>query len=164
MKDFETARVASQRLLALGVGSRPKQIFDLALALSGRGRKREAVALLDSMTPSDKPGYFSSHIFLAQAILTKTNVTLDEVGIVEQHLKCVIARDPQSAVANELLGRVHIRMGQWALAGNYLVQVVAARLETVLLLAAVCRQVVIPCRRVVCRLSVGFVLHARLVR
>jgi tetratricopeptide (TPR) repeat protein len=137
VKDFETARVASQRLMALGVGSRPKQLFDLALALGGLGREREAVALLDSMTPIDKPGYLSAHLFLAQALLTKTNVTLQEVGIVEQHLKRVIARDPQSTVANELLGRVCIRMGQWALAEKYLNQVVAARPETALLLAAV---------------------------
>ena len=43
-KDFETARIASQRLLALGVEPRRKYLFDLALALGGLGRGKEAVS------------------------------------------------------------------------------------------------------------------------
>jgi tetratricopeptide (TPR) repeat protein len=136
-KDFETARVASQRLLALGVEPRQKHLFDLALALGGLGKDKEAVSLLGNIAPTDKPGYLPAHLFVAQTLLAKTNVTLQEIGTAEKHLKHVVAVDPQSIGANELLGRAYVRLGQWELAEKCLSEVVAARPETSLLLAAV---------------------------
>jgi Tfp pilus assembly protein PilF len=46
-------------------------------------------------------------------LLAKTNVTLQEIHTAEQHLKNVVALDPRSIDANELLGRVYVRLGQW---------------------------------------------------
>jgi tetratricopeptide (TPR) repeat protein len=136
-KDFETARVASQRLLALGVEPRRKHLFDLALALGGLGKDKEAVSLLGNIAPTDKPGYLPAHLFVAQTLLAKTNVTLQEIATAEKHLKLVVTLDPQSAAANELLGRVYVRLGRWELAEKYLSEVVSVRPETSLLLAAV---------------------------
>jgi len=136
-KDFETARVASQRLLALGVEPRRKHLFDLARSLGGLGRDKEAVTLLGNIAPLDKPGYLPAHLFVAQTLLSKTNVTLREMETAAQHLKQVITLDPASLVANELLGRIYVRLGQWELAEKYLSAVVSPRPETALLLAAV---------------------------
>jgi len=136
-KDFETARVASQRLLALGREPRRKHLFDLALSLGGLGRDKDAVALLGTIAPHDRPGFLPAHLFIAQTLLAKTNVTLPEIGEAEQHLKQVVERDPQSLEANELLGRVYVRLGQWELAEKYLREIVSAKPETALLLAAV---------------------------
>jgi tetratricopeptide (TPR) repeat protein len=136
-KDFETARVASQRLLVLGVEPRRKHLFDLALSLGGLKREKEAVSLMGNIAPLDKPGYLPAHLFVAQTLLAKTNVTLQEIGTAEQHLKHVVGLDPQSLEANELLGRVYVRLGQWELAEKYLSEVVSVRPETALLLAAV---------------------------
>ncbi len=136
-KDFETARVASQRLLVLGAEPRRKHLFDLALALGGQGKDKEAVALLGNIAPSDKPGFLPAHLFVAQTLLAKTNVTLQEIGTAEQHLKQVVAFDPKSVEANELLGRIYVRLGRWELAEKHLSEVVLARPETSLLLAAV---------------------------
>jgi tetratricopeptide (TPR) repeat protein len=52
-------------------------------------------------------------------------------------LKQVVARDPHSNDANELLGRVYVRLGQWELAEKYLGEVVSTRPELSLLLAVV---------------------------
>ena len=140
VKDFETARVASQRLLVLGVAAGQKQhSFDLALALNGLGRGKEAGSLLSSIAPIDKPGYLPAHLYLAQTLLVKTNVTPQEIGTAERHLKHVLALDPQSVEANDLLGRIYVRMGQWELAEKHLTEVVPARPETALLLAVVAR-------------------------
>ncbi len=137
VKDFETARVASQRLLALGTEPRRKRLFDLALSLGGLGRDKETVSLLSNIAPVDRPGYLHAHLFVAQTLLSKTNVTLPEIGMAEKHLKHVVALDPQSLDANDLLGRVYVRIGQWELAEKHLSAVVSARPETSLLLAAV---------------------------
>jgi len=69
----------------------------------------------------------------------KTNVTPQEIGTAERHLKHVLALDPQSVEANDLLGRIYVRMGQWELAEKHLTEVVPARPETALLLAVVAR-------------------------
>ena len=136
-KDYETARISSQRLLVLGVEPRRKHLFDLAMSLGGLGRDKDAVSLLSNIAPLDKPGYLHAHLFVAQTLLSKTNVTLPEIHTAEQHLKHVVTLDPHSADANELLGRVYVRLGQWELAERYLSEVVSARPETALLLAAV---------------------------
>jgi tetratricopeptide (TPR) repeat protein len=136
-KDFETARVASQRLLAIGHEPRRQHLFNLALSLGGLGQDKDAVALLGTIAPLDRPGYLPGHLFIAQTLLAKTNVTLQEIGTAEQHLKYVIRLDPQSLDANELLGRICVRLGRWELAKKYLRPIVADRPETALLLAAV---------------------------
>ncbi|MCX6923515.1 MAG: hypothetical protein NT154_09950 [Verrucomicrobia bacterium] len=137
VRDFETARVASERLLVLDSGLRQKNLFNLAMALGALGREKEAVGLLANIAPADKSGYISGHLFVAQTLLARTNLTPQDVTLAEQHLKRVVARDPQSAVAKELLGRVYIGTGQWSLAGKYLSEVVSVRPETALLLAGV---------------------------
>src|ERR1035437_4715755 len=70
-------------------------------------------------------------------LLSKTNVTLQEIHTAEKHLKNVVTLDPHSLDANELLGRVYVRLGQWKLAKKSLSEVVKAKPETALLLAAV---------------------------
>jgi tetratricopeptide (TPR) repeat protein len=136
-KDFQTARVASQRLLALGVEPRRKHLFDLALAYGGLDQDQEAVALLANIAPVDRPGYLPAHLFVAQTLLSKTNLTLQEITTAERHLKHVVALNPQSLDANELLGRVYVRLGKWELAEKFLSEVVSVRPEVSLLLAAV---------------------------
>ena len=139
-KDFETARVASQRLLEFDVAAGQKQhSFDLALALNGLGRGKEAGSLLSNIASVNKPGYLPAHLYLAQTLLARTNVTPQEIGTAEQHLKHVLALDPQSVRANDMLGRIYVRLGQWELAEEHLKEVVSARPETALLLAAVAR-------------------------
>jgi tetratricopeptide (TPR) repeat protein len=135
-KDFETARIATQRLLGIGHEPRRQHLFDLALSLGGLGRDKDAVSLLGTVAPLDRPGYLPGHLFIAQTLLAKTNATLQEIGSAEQHLKYVIALNPQSLDADELLGRIYVRLGKWEQAEKYLSDVVSSRPQTALLLAA----------------------------
>src|SRR5437016_186605 len=93
-RDFETARVAAQRLLAVGAGSRNNWLFHLALADAGLGRDREASALFNAVAPVDRPGYLHGHLFVAQALLTKTNVTAQDIKTAEQHLLHALSLAP----------------------------------------------------------------------
>jgi Flp pilus assembly protein TadD len=136
-RDFDTARVSAQRLLSLNADPRSQWLFNLALALAGSGRQREAASLFSTVAPADKPGYMPAHIFLAQSILVRTNLTTNEVRIAEQHLIHALSLDPKFFGANELLAQVYIRTGQWELASERLREVVAVRPESSLLLALV---------------------------
>ena len=135
-KNFETARIATQRLLGIGHERRRQYLFDLAFSLGGLGRDKDAISLLGTVAPLDRPGYLPGHLFIAQTLLSKTNATLQEIGAAEQHLKYVIALNPQSLDADELLGRIYVRLGRWELAEKYLNEVVSSRPQTALLLAA----------------------------
>jgi tetratricopeptide (TPR) repeat protein len=136
-REYETARIASQRLLTLGVEPRRKHLFDLALALGGLGQDKEAVSLMGNIAPTDQPGYLPAQLFVAQTLLSRTNVTLPEIRIAEQHLKQIVAVDLHSNEAKELLGRVYVRLGEWELAEKCLSEVVSSRPELSLLLAVV---------------------------
>ncbi|MCU0785981.1 MAG: hypothetical protein MUF81_18435, partial [Verrucomicrobia bacterium] len=57
VKDFETIRVASQRLLGLGIEPQRKYLFNVALSLAGLQREKEAASLLATIAPVEKPGY-----------------------------------------------------------------------------------------------------------
>ena len=138
-RDYETVRVASQRLFELATAPRPQDAFNLALAFGGLGREKDAVALLGRIASPDKPGYPPAHLFLARSLLARTNMTPQELGVAEKHLKQVIVLEPESAEANELLGRIYVRLGQWDLAQKHLSAIAAAGPEAVLLLAAVAR-------------------------
>jgi tetratricopeptide (TPR) repeat protein len=136
-RDFETARVAAQRLLAVGAQTRSKWLFNLALADAGLGRDREASALFNAVAPLAQPGYLHAHLFVAQALLTKTNVSTQDVKTAEQHLLHALSLAPRLAGANEMLARLYLRNAQWALAEERLKDFATERPEAGLLLAAV---------------------------
>jgi tetratricopeptide (TPR) repeat protein len=135
-RDFETARVAAQRLLAAGAGSRDNWLFQLALADAGLNRDREASALFNAVAPVDRPGYLHAHMFVAQALLSKTNVTAQDIKTAERHLIHALSLAPKLGGANELLARLYLRNGQWSLAAERLREIAADRPEAALLLAA----------------------------
>jgi tetratricopeptide (TPR) repeat protein len=136
-KDFESARIAAQRLLGLGAEPRDKWIFELALAKAGLGRDKEASTIFASVAPLEKPGYLPAHLFLAQALLMRTNATPQDIKTAERHLVHALSLDPRFLGANELLAQVYIREGHWELACQRLLEVVAVQPEAALLLAVV---------------------------
>jgi Flp pilus assembly protein TadD len=139
-RDFETARVASQRLLSMGAEPRSKWLFHLALSMAGLGRDREASAIFSTIAPLDHAGYLPAHLFIAQALMARTNLTRRDIQTAEQHLNHVISHDPSSLDANQLLAQTYIQTAQWELASERLREVVSVRPETSLLLAAVLKQ------------------------
>jgi predicted Zn-dependent protease len=137
-RDFETARVATQRLLAAGARNREEWLFKLALADAGLGnRDREASALFNAVAPLDREGYLPAQLFVAQALLVKTNVTPLDIKTAEQHLLQALKQKPLEPAPNEVLARLYIRDSKWGLAAERLAQIAPDRPEAALLLAAV---------------------------
>jgi len=154
-RNFEEAKVASLHGLAdlKDDRARSQKLYYLALALNGLGRKQEAIQLMNEAAPLDRPGCLEAQLMIAQSLLSSTNVTSEALrGMplnatneatetlrnAERHLLNALARDPQSLVANELLGRFYINTHNPAKAQKYLMQIYSAKPETALLLAIVC--------------------------
>ena len=135
-RDFQTARVACERLLLLGSDSRGQNLFQLALAKIGLGQEQEASALLNSAAPIEKPGYAPAHLLVARGLLAGTNLTAQVLRQAELHLNHALMLEPNSVEANEMLGRLYFQTRDWDSAKKHLLAVVSARPNTVLMLAA----------------------------
>ncbi len=136
-KEFETARIAAQRMLSFGADPRPKWLFDLGLAQAGLGHDREASKIFGTVAPLETPGYYPAHIFLAHALLMKTNVTTEDLLTAEKHLNHALSLNQKNSTINELLIQIYIRTGQWEVATERLKDLVPTKPEAGLLLAAV---------------------------
>jgi tetratricopeptide (TPR) repeat protein len=139
-RDYQTARIASQRLLLTEREARGPGLFQLALAKNGLGQAREAAALLKLAAPLEKPGYAPAHLMAARSLLAATNVTTPVFKEVEAHLKHALKLEPNSVEASELLGRVYFQMGAWDLAQERLQAVVTARPGAALMLATLAKR------------------------
>ena len=138
-RDFQTARIASQRLLLSGAGTREQSLFQLALAKSGLGQAQEASALLNLAAPLDKPGYAPAHLLVARGLLAGTNQTGQAVKDAESHLNHALTLDPMLIEAKELLGWLYFQKHEWNSANECLLAVVSARPSVALTLAALAK-------------------------
>ena len=138
-KDFPTARVACLRLLSAGNTSREEHIFLLALATQGLGRTQEATKLLQLAAPLAKPGYAPAHLHVARLLLNGTNATPHTVRAGEIHLKHVLTLEPTSAEANEILGLLYYKRGDWDLAKKHLATAASTKPNFALLLAGIAK-------------------------
>lgn len=134
-RDFQTARVAGNRLLLSWPGSRGQDLFNLGLAMFGLGQPLEGSALINAAAPPDKPGYAPAHLFVARHLLMETNVSPAKLQQAERHLNYALRLEPNSTEAHLLLGRLYFQMRNWDLAKNHLETAVLAQPETALLLA-----------------------------
>lgn len=139
-RDFATARVACRRLLVLGSESRMQTLFDLAMALQGLGQGREASALLDMVAPFNRPVYAPAHLYVAKCLMTGTNKTIQTVKLAELQLKQVIALQPDSLEANEILGRHYFQEKEWVSARKHLIVALPSEPEFMFLIATACQK------------------------
>ena len=138
-RDYQTLRVACNRLLLSWPESRGLDLFHLSLAEFGLGQDQEASALMNLAAPLDKPVCVPAHLFVARQLLTRTNVTAPMLQQAELHLKRVLEVEPNSAEAHLVLGRLYFQMRNWEQAKDHLEVVVAAQPDTAVLLASVAR-------------------------
>ena len=139
MRDFPTARVASNRLLLSWPGSRTQDLFNLGLAMFGLGQGRDGFALMNVAAPIEKPVFAPAHLFIARQLLMQTNVTPATIQQAERHLNHVLALEPNSVEAQLVLGRLYFQMRNWDAAKEHLELCVSARPETAILLASVAK-------------------------
>lgn len=140
-RDYETARIACQRLLAVGCESREGTLFDLSLALKGLGRTRQAASLLEAVAPPDRPVYAAAHLYAAQCLMTGTTQTRDTVHSIAMQLTQALALEPNMPIANEILGRICLQEHQWLSARKHLTVAVATKPEYMTALAIVADKV-----------------------
>jgi tetratricopeptide (TPR) repeat protein len=138
-RNYQTARVAANRLLLSGPASREENLFRLAVAQFGLGQEREGSALLNLVAPLEKPGYAPAHLFAARQLLTQTNVTAQMLRQAEIQLNHALKLEPDSIEAHQMLGRLYFQRRNWDLAKPHLLAVVSARPDTALLLAVLAR-------------------------
>jgi tetratricopeptide (TPR) repeat protein len=134
-RDYATATVGYRGLLQLQGAGEPEYRFRLALSQLNLGRQEEAFALMLRLAPLAKPGYAPAHLQVALSLLSDTNLTAWSIPLAEQHLKHVVALDPASAQAHELLGNLNLRQGNYAEAKKHLLEAVQTRNEAILPLA-----------------------------
>ena len=137
-RDFQTARVACNRLLLSWPGARGQDMFNLGLALFGLGQAQEGSALIN-VAVLEKPGYAPAHLFIARQLLMQTNVTPAMLQQVERHLTQALEVEPNSVEAHLMLGRLYFQMRNWDAAKDHLEAVVSAHPETAILLASVAK-------------------------
>ena len=133
-RDFQTARIASQRLLLSGP-SRAQDMFQLARAKIGLSQTEEAFALLKLAAPLETPGYAPAHVLIARSLLAATNLTTPAIKQAEAHLNHALTLEPNSIEANELLGWVYFQRHDWDLAEAHFQAVVSAKPGVALTLA-----------------------------
>ncbi len=111
--DFNTARVANQRRLALGIAPRTEVLFKLAESLDGLGQHQEAFAIMTKLAPADRPGYAPAHLVLAESLLRHDRLTAPAIRAVELHLAFIAAIEPHSPAAQAMLKYLHEQFVAW---------------------------------------------------
>jgi tetratricopeptide (TPR) repeat protein len=139
-KDYLTARLACERALSAGSQPREAHLFYLAIALQGLGREEDALVLLRLAAPLDKPGYPPAQIYAANSLLAGGKPTPAASKLARAHLEQVLAAEPDSVEANEMLGWLYFESGDWKPARQCLLAVVPNRPEAALPLAVVAGQ------------------------
>lgn len=119
-KNYDTARVAYQRLIAIENGTNLETVLDLAITMQDLGNKNEASGLLAAIAPINKPRYAPAHLYIAKSLLKEDKLIPENASLIERHLRNAITLDPSSQEANELLGRYYYARQDWTLAKKYL--------------------------------------------
>ena len=104
-KDYPAAIVASSRLLSFGDPFRNEALFKLALAHQGLGQTADASNVLAMVAPSDKPVYAPAHLFVARTLIARGSRSREVEDLIVAQLRNVLALEPDSAEAKELLSR-----------------------------------------------------------
>jgi len=126
-KDYPTALVAGQRLLGFGSSGRNEAIFILAKAKLGMGRTGDAAGLLEMIAPFDKPVFAPAHLLVAQNLIGQADVDARTSQAIVAQLRNVLALEPDSIDAKELLAQVSIKRGNWLEARKHLESIVTVR-------------------------------------
>lgn len=133
--DFESARVACERMLQLDPTQRKKALYGIGVALGALGKTDDAYAYLRNIAPLDGGGYAPAHQYLARRLLQATNPPPDQVKLAELHLRHAVALDPDSTDAHLLLGQLYLRAGTRGLAKDHFKKAAEANRDAFLTVA-----------------------------
>jgi len=138
--DYQTALVASQRLLALSPSWRNQTLFSMALAHQGLGHQDKALALLQEVAPADRPVFAPAHLYVANSLLRQPDASRRFLPLILAQFKQALALEPDSIEANEGLGAIYSSQKEWALAEKCFSAIIKKKPEHMLLLARMARE------------------------
>lgn len=136
--NYETARVAYERLIQLSPKDRDAYTFGLARSVLGLGRTNEALALLDRLMPLDGPGYLPARMYVARQLTSVTNPPPEALSMALTHLRMIKAFEPKNTEAIEQLAQLYLRINKWEDAKRELLELVGSRPDLSLSLSSVC--------------------------
>jgi len=137
---YQRASLAYQSLIRLRGQPEPDSLFRIARCFGELDRRPEAAAMISALAPTNRPGYAPAHLFLARVLLESIGADPRALSVAEAHLRNVLQQESQNTDAHEALGRIYLQVGRWDDARRHLMEVVAVRPETAMLLAVTQRE------------------------
>lgn len=138
--DYPTVLVASQRLLQLDSSSHNQALFGMALAQQGLGENAKAAATMLQVAPPNRPVFAAAHMHQAKAMLQRVSAAPELLPLIKAHLNQVLALEPESVEANEMLGSLYVAQKQWEPAYNCYAAIIKEKPESMLLLARIAKE------------------------
>ncbi|MEI6494068.1 MAG: hypothetical protein WCO94_16095 [Verrucomicrobiota bacterium] len=138
--NFPTVLVASERLLSLDSAWRNQALFGVALAHQGLGDDAKAADTMRQVAPPNRPVFATAHMYLAKTMLQRVGAAPELLPLIKAHLNQVLALEPESVEANEMLGSLYASQKQWEFAYKYYTAIIKERPEAMLLLARIAKE------------------------
>jgi tetratricopeptide (TPR) repeat protein len=138
--DFPTVLVASERLLGIDSAWRNQALFGVALAQQGLGDEAKAADTMRQVAPPNRPVFATAHMYLAKTMLQRVGAAPELLPLIKAHLNQVLALEPESVEANEMLGSLYASQKQWEFAYKYYTAIIKEKPESMLLLARIAKE------------------------
>lgn len=126
--DYPTALICYDRLAARAE-ARPEILFGLAQTAQALGRLDQTLALMRHLAPLDRVGFGEAHLWWAQQIMTRPQLSEQDRRLAEQHLLRALegSLPDRGLAAHGLLGELYLAGGKLDLAESHLTKVVQQR-------------------------------------
>ena len=139
-RDFSKTIVVCSRLLDLDPAWRNQALFAMAIAYQGLGKADMTTALMAKVAPLDHPVYAPAHLYAAKSLLQQPGALPRFFPYARTQLENVLALEPGSVEANEILASIYASQKEWELAEKYYTAIVNEKPEYMLVLAGIAQQ------------------------
>lgn len=139
-KDYPTVLVACQRMMSLDPSLRHQSLFCMVIAHQGLGHQDKAQSLLSTLAPPDRPVFAQAHMYAARTLLQQRDALPQQFGLIKAQLNQVLALEPESVEAHEILGSIYSSFGELSLACDHFSAIVKQRPNYMITLALLARK------------------------
>lgn len=109
--DSRYAKLCLERLIQLR-GEDVRTLFELAKLYAQENNPRRVDALMRRIAPVNEPTIAEAHVWQAQNLLAKRELTIEEVSEVEKQLGNALKLKPNDRLARSLMGQVMAQTGR----------------------------------------------------
>jgi tetratricopeptide (TPR) repeat protein len=119
---------------------RNQALFGMAIAYQGLGKSDMTTALMAKVAPLDHPVFAPAHLFAAKSLLQQPGALPRFFPFARTQLENVLALEPESVEANEILASIYASQNEWELSEKYYSAIVKKKPEYMLVLAGIAKQ------------------------